>query len=89
MGSVLERFFAKYVSINSFTEMVLRTMQRGEIMSMASEDRKTPDVVSYFAAVERHPYDFDFLATLRRLECIFANFRGTAPGRAQPTKRCG
>ena len=38
---------------------------------MASEDRKTPDVVSYFAAVERHPYDFDFLATLRRLECIF------------------
>ena len=32
LGSVLERFFAKYVSINSFSETVLRTMQRGEIM---------------------------------------------------------
>ena len=32
LGSVLERFFAKYVSINSFTETVLRTIQRGEIM---------------------------------------------------------
>jgi type VI secretion system protein ImpG len=32
MGAVLERFFAKYVSINSFTETVLRTVQRGEIM---------------------------------------------------------
>ncbi|MEY4581732.1 MAG: type secretion system baseplate subunit TssF, partial [Pseudomonadota bacterium] len=32
LASVLERFFAKYVSINSFTETVLRTLQRGEIM---------------------------------------------------------
>lgn len=31
MGAVLERFFRKYVSINSFTEMVLVTQQRGEI----------------------------------------------------------
>jgi type VI secretion system protein ImpG len=32
LGAVLERFFAKYVSINSFTETVLRTTQRGEII---------------------------------------------------------
>ncbi len=32
LGAVLERFFAKYVSLNSFTETVLRTIQRGEIM---------------------------------------------------------
>ncbi len=32
LGAVLERFFAKYVSINSFTETVLRTVQRGEVM---------------------------------------------------------
>jgi type VI secretion system protein ImpG len=32
LGSVLERFFARYTSINSFTETVLRTTQRGEIM---------------------------------------------------------
>jgi type VI secretion system protein ImpG len=31
-GAVLERFFAKYVAINSFTETVLRTSQRGEVM---------------------------------------------------------
>ncbi len=32
LGAVLERFFAKYVSINSFTETVIRTKRRGEIM---------------------------------------------------------
>jgi len=32
LGSVLDRFFAKYVSINAFTETVLRTAERGEIM---------------------------------------------------------
>jgi type VI secretion system protein ImpG len=30
-GAVLERFFSKYVSINSFTETALKTTQRGEI----------------------------------------------------------
>jgi len=32
LGAVLERFFSKYVGLNSFTETVLRTVQRGEIM---------------------------------------------------------
>lgn len=31
LGSVLERFFRRYVTINSFTETVLTTSQRGEI----------------------------------------------------------
>jgi type VI secretion system protein ImpG len=31
LGSVLERFFARYASINGFCESVLRTTQRGEI----------------------------------------------------------
>ncbi|MFC7539472.1 type VI secretion system baseplate subunit TssF [Siccirubricoccus deserti] len=31
LGSVLDRFFAKYVSINAFTETVLTTTERGEI----------------------------------------------------------
>jgi type VI secretion system protein ImpG len=31
-GAVLSEFFAKYVSLNSFTETVLETTQRGEIM---------------------------------------------------------
>ena len=32
LGAVLERFFAKYVSINSFTRTVIRTPARGEVM---------------------------------------------------------
>jgi type VI secretion system protein ImpG len=32
LGAVLERFFAKYVSINSFTETVVHTVGRGQIM---------------------------------------------------------
>jgi type VI secretion system protein ImpG len=32
LGAVLSEFFAQYVSINSFTETVVRTLARGEIM---------------------------------------------------------
>ncbi len=32
LGTVLERFFARHASANSFTETVLRSMQRGELM---------------------------------------------------------
>jgi type VI secretion system protein ImpG len=31
-GSVLQRFFARYVSINSFAETVLQTRERGQVM---------------------------------------------------------
>jgi len=32
LGMVLSEFFAKYVSINSFTETVIKTVDRGEVM---------------------------------------------------------
>ena len=32
LGAVLEQFLARYVSINSFTETVIKTMDRGEIL---------------------------------------------------------
>ncbi len=32
LGAVLEQFFAKYVSINSFTETVVKTVDRGEVI---------------------------------------------------------
>lgn len=32
LSAVLERFFCKYVSINSFTQLVAKTRERGEIM---------------------------------------------------------
>lgn len=31
LGAVLEQFFARYVSLNSFTETVVRTVDRGEV----------------------------------------------------------
>lgn len=33
LGAVLERFFARHVSINSFTETVINTVDRGEVMT--------------------------------------------------------
>ena len=32
IGKMLEEFFAKFVSINSFTETVIRSTQRGEVV---------------------------------------------------------
>jgi type VI secretion system protein ImpG len=32
LGAVLEQFFARYVTLNSFTETVVTTLERGEIM---------------------------------------------------------
>jgi len=32
LGAVLDEFFAQYVSLNSFTETILRTIDRGEVM---------------------------------------------------------
>jgi type VI secretion system protein ImpG len=42
LGSVLEQFLAKYVSINSFTETVLRSAQRGEVMRWPSRIGRRP-----------------------------------------------
>jgi type VI secretion system protein ImpG len=32
LGGVIEQFFARYVSLNSFTETVIKSQQRGEVM---------------------------------------------------------
>jgi type VI secretion system protein ImpG len=32
LGAIMERFFARYVSLNAFTQTVIRTTDRGEIM---------------------------------------------------------
>lgn len=42
LGAVLERFLAKYVSINSFTETTLKTLQRGEIMRWPMKSGQRP-----------------------------------------------
>jgi type VI secretion system protein ImpG len=42
LGAVLERFFNKYVSLNSFTETVLKSPQRGEIMRWPARPGRRP-----------------------------------------------
>lgn len=42
LGAVLEQFFAKYVSVNSFTETVVKTIERGEIMRWTMRDGLCP-----------------------------------------------
>lgn len=41
-GAVLEQFFAKYVSINSFTQTIIRTIEREEIMKWPIRTGKSP-----------------------------------------------
>lgn len=42
LGAVLDEFFSRYVSINSFTETVVRTLERGEIMRWPARMGKRP-----------------------------------------------
>ena len=42
LGAVLEQFFARYVSINSFTETVVKTLERGEIIRWTMKDGQRP-----------------------------------------------
>ncbi|WP_438282163.1 type VI secretion system baseplate subunit TssF [Pseudomonas alabamensis] len=42
LGSVFERFLTRYASINSFTETVLRTSERGEIMRWKARYGRRP-----------------------------------------------
>jgi type VI secretion system protein ImpG len=42
LGAVLEQFFARYVSMNSFTETVVCTVERGEIMRWTAKVGQRP-----------------------------------------------
>jgi type VI secretion system protein ImpG len=44
LGLVLDSFFAKYVSINSFTETVLRSTQRGEVVRWPMKIGRQPSL---------------------------------------------
>lgn len=44
LGAVFERFLARYVSINSFTETVLRTGERGEVMRWQAKPGSRPNL---------------------------------------------
>ena len=72
LGSVLDRYFARHVSINSFTETVLRSENRGEINRWVHAMGRETDALAFFAALAEAPYRYDFYQTLRRLECLYA-----------------
>ncbi len=42
LGAVLDQFFSRYVSINSFTETVIRTLDRGEIARWPARTGQRP-----------------------------------------------
>ena len=71
LGAILERFFAKYVSINSFSETVLRTLAARGDHAMAGEQRAAPDPQRYSRVCRRSLTGFDFFQTLRRFECVY------------------
>lgn len=42
LGAVLDQFFARYVSMNSFTETVVRSQERGEVMRWSARVGQRP-----------------------------------------------
>ena len=44
LGSVLQEFFARYVSVNSFTQMVLRSAERGELKRWPPRTGRRPAI---------------------------------------------
>ncbi len=71
LGAVLDRYFARYVSINSVTETVLRCADPRRDQPMDAKLGHETDALSFLAAVAREPYRYDFYQTLRRLECLY------------------
>ena len=73
LGAVLEQFFARYVTLNSFTETIMiRTQQAKGDHAMAGPDGQTTDAL--IAKLAEEPFAFDFFAAVRRLQSRFPSF---------------
>ena len=68
LGAVLDRFFAEYVAINHFTQTVVRTPERGEIMRWPPRLGLRGLSVTFRDEIAAEPWRFDLFAVLRRLE---------------------
>ena len=88
LGSVLEHYFARYVSINSFTETVAALAGPRRDQPMGATVGRETDAVAFFAALAEAPYRYDFYQTLRRLECLYDAEAALGPG-AAPGRRAG
>ena len=72
LGAVIEQFFTRYVSLNSFTETVIKSQQRGESHAMETQDRPTTSDLA--DQLEQTPFAFDFFRAIRLLESPHAFF---------------
>ncbi len=73
LGAVLDRFFAEYAAINSFTETVIESQQRGEDQALAARpDRAGPAAMSYrdHDLPSRAPYMFDMFSRAARVRAL-------------------
>ena len=68
LGAALDRFFAEYVAINHFTQTVIRTVERGEIMRWPPRLGPPGRRMTFREELVAEPWRFDLLSVLRRLE---------------------
>ena len=81
LGAVLDRFFAEYVAINHFTQTVVRTVERGEMMRWPPRIGLERRPVSFRAELVAEPWRFDLL----RRRCGASSAR-TPASRASATR---
>ena len=80
LGAVLDRFFAEYSSINSFTETVIESQQRGIVKRWPPRSGRGQAAMSYRDDLRREPCRFDLFAVMRE-------FERSSPGQAAHRRR--
>ncbi len=70
-GSVMQHFFSRYVSLNSFTETVLHTLERERGGPVDGSIRHAPRSCSAARSDTRRTGFFDWFDALRRIECVY------------------
>ena len=85
LGAVLDRFFAEYVAINHFTQTIVRTPERGEIMRWPPRIGLQRRPMTFRAELVAEPWRFDLSRVLRRLERENPASRASATPATSPT----
>ena len=88
LGSVLDRFFARHVSMNSFTETVLRSEARGRDLSMGATMGRETDALAFFAALAEGAAPVDFTRRCAAWNACTADAAALGTG-AAPCRRAG
>lgn len=67
-GLVLEHYIARHVSINTFSQMTLHSMQRGKIMTACQGGTAGKRMSDDFTQAEENPRRYGFLNLMRRVD---------------------